>query len=113
VRIYNYKELRQELAAAGTRFRTATDTEVILAVYARWGIDGLKRLRGMFAFALWDDNAKGLLLARDGFGIKPLSYGRDGKELASEFRRCGDTWQQGYSGSGRTGRLLFARMSAR
>jgi asparagine synthase (glutamine-hydrolysing) len=86
--IYNYQELRRELLAAGHVFRTKSDTEVILNLYRQYGISGLSRMRGMFAFALWDDNAKGLLLARDGFGIKPLYITDNGKTLAaaSEFR---------------------------
>lgn len=86
--IYNYKNLRQELIEIGHVFRTNTDTEVILNLYRQYGIDGLSRLRGMFAFALWDENKQGMLLARDGFGIKPLYVADDGKTLAaaSEFR---------------------------
>lgn len=86
--IYNYRELRQQLAAAGAEFHTTTDTEVIIEAYRQWGVDGLSRLRGMFAFALWDDRKRGLLLARDGFGIKPLYVADDGATLvvSSEFR---------------------------
>ena len=86
--IYNFRELRAELAACGGRFRTGTDTEVVLQLYRHWGIEGLSRLRGMFAFALWDRRRRGLLLARDGLGIKPLYVfdigGRVG--AASELR---------------------------
>ncbi|MDA8121148.1 MAG: asparagine synthase (glutamine-hydrolyzing) [Deltaproteobacteria bacterium] len=70
--IYNYIELRQELA--GYDFRTTSDTEVILAAYRKWGVDCVQRLRGMFAFALWDDSKKTLFCARDRFGIKPFCY---------------------------------------
>jgi len=70
--IYNYRELRDELGADG--FRTHSDTEVILAAYERWGEDCLTRLRGMFAFALWDPSKKRLFCARDRFGIKPFYY---------------------------------------
>lgn len=69
--IYNYLELQQQLAQ-GWRFKTASDTETILASYARWGIDCLTHLRGMFAFALWDQNR--FFAARDRFGIKPFYY---------------------------------------
>ena len=72
--IYNHRELRRELAAAGAAFRTASDTEVLLHLLAREGLAGIGRLRGMYAFALWDDAEKSLLLARDPFGIKPLYY---------------------------------------
>ncbi len=72
--IYNFRELRSELAAAGDTFRTNCDTEVLLAAYARWGEACLQRLRGMFAFAVWDARDQSLFLARDPFGIKPLYY---------------------------------------
>ncbi|RXH09181.1 asparagine synthase (glutamine-hydrolyzing) [Bradyrhizobium guangzhouense] len=70
--IYNYVELRQELVAKGHKFETASDTEVILEAYRAWGTDCLKRLRGMFAFALLDKTKRNVLLARDAFGKKPL-----------------------------------------
>ena len=70
--IYNFRALRRELEREGARFRSHCDTEVILKAYARWGADCVTRLRGMFAFALWDASARRLLLARDRLGIKPL-----------------------------------------
>ena len=70
--IYNYRELRAELAAGGATFRTDGDSEVILAAWQKWGVDCLPRLHGMFAFALYDFKARTLLLARDRLGVKPL-----------------------------------------
>jgi asparagine synthase (glutamine-hydrolysing) len=85
--IYNHASLRDELAAAGHTFRTRCDTEVIGHLYEAHGIDCLRRLRGMFAVALWDRAERTLLLARDAFGIKPLHYAVLGPELvfASEL----------------------------
>jgi asparagine synthase (glutamine-hydrolysing) len=76
--IYNYRELKAELEAQGVRFRTTSDTEVILALYAREGQACAQRLRGMFAFGLWDADRQGLFLARDPYGIKPLYIANDG-----------------------------------
>jgi asparagine synthase (glutamine-hydrolysing) len=72
--IYNFQELRKELEQSGYRFRTRTDTEVIIYAYDRWGTECLSRLRGMFAFALWDRPRRRLFLARDRVGKKPLFY---------------------------------------
>src|SRR5262245_32018874 len=71
--IYNYIELRKELSAHWT-FRSTSDTEVILAAYDKWGEDCVTHLRGMFAFAIWDERDHKLLAARDRFGIKPFYY---------------------------------------
>ncbi len=76
--IYNYKSLRAELEAKGYRFQSQSDTEVLLYLYAEHGTDMVHALRGMYAFAIWDENKKGLLLVRDPFGIKPLYYANDG-----------------------------------
>jgi asparagine synthase (glutamine-hydrolysing) len=86
--IYNYRELRAELVAAGTGFRTGSDTEVLLEAWRRWGPASLRRLRGMFAFALFDSRQGTLTLARDPFGIKPLFWtARDGGvAFASELK---------------------------
>src|SRR4029453_17261608 len=85
---YNFAALKSTLEARGVTFTTRTDTEVILRGYDAWGIDVLKRLRGMFALGLWDHASKRLLLARDRLGIKPLYYFRGEGFLlfASEVR---------------------------
>ncbi|MBM3780025.1 MAG: asparagine synthase (glutamine-hydrolyzing) [Acidimicrobiia bacterium] len=72
--IYNYPELRDELSGGGARFRTASDTEVILEGYRAWGTAVAERLEGMFAFGVWDREARTLFVARDRFGEKPLLY---------------------------------------
>jgi asparagine synthase (glutamine-hydrolysing) len=86
--IYNYRELRQQLTGEGWQFRSQTDTEVLLYAYRQWGTGMLSRLKGMFAFGLWDEKKRQLLLARDRFGIKPLYYGwSDGNfYFASELK---------------------------
>lgn len=72
--IYNYIELRDELKSKGFTFQSGTDTEVVLAAYAAWGVECLKRFNGMWAFALWDGVERQLFCARDRFGIKPFNY---------------------------------------
>src|SRR6058998_3521040 len=86
--IYNYRELRAELVKKGFRFRSTSDTEVLLQLYADRGMAMLDSLRGMYAFAIWDGRKKGLFLARDPYGIKPLYYADDGKtfRVASQVK---------------------------
>ncbi len=72
--IYNFLELRRQLQSLGHKFKSLSDTEVILHSYEEWGTESIQKFQGMFAFALWDDRAKILLLARDRVGIKPLYY---------------------------------------
>ena len=72
--IYNFRELRKELQAAGFPFRTASDTEVLLLGYLHWGEEMVERLLGMFAFGIWDRGKETLLLARDRLGVKPLYW---------------------------------------
>lgn len=84
--IYNYIELREELGAAD--FKTTSDTEVILAAYRKWGADCVNHLRGMFAFAIWDESRQELFCARDRFGIKPFYFTKVGDNFyfASEVK---------------------------
>ena len=86
--IYNFRELRSELQGKGHRFRTRTDTEVLAHLYEEYGDELSARLRGMFAFAIWDARKSVLLLSRDHFGIKPLFYSIVGNKLyfASEMK---------------------------
>jgi asparagine synthase (glutamine-hydrolysing) len=77
--LYNFPELRVELEAQGSRFQSRSDTEVILNGYARWGAACVDRFNGMFAFAIWDRQARALFVARDRYGIKPLYYAWDGQ----------------------------------
>lgn len=79
--IYNYRELREDLEKTGQRFTSASDTEVLLHLYRREGRRMVHRIRGMFAFALWDEKNRGLFLARDPFGIKPLYFSDNGSTI--------------------------------
>jgi asparagine synthase (glutamine-hydrolysing) len=88
--IFNFRELRRELESSGHRFRTNSDTEAIVHGYEEWGDDFVKRLRGMFAFVIWDGRQRRMILGRDRFGVKPLYYAEtDGGErllFASEIK---------------------------
>ena len=86
--IYNFQRLRRELESLGHGFRTRTDTEAIICAYEQWGIDCLARLRGMFAFGIWDRRRRRLFLARDRVGKKPLFYAQFGDHFlfASELQ---------------------------
>ena len=72
--LYNFRELREELSAVGLEFKTEGDTEVVLAALWYWGYDACRRFRGMFTFALWDEDSQELWLGRDRYGIKPLYW---------------------------------------
>lgn len=80
--LYNYIELRDELRGAGRRFRTDSDTEVILEAYGHWGADCVNRFNGMWALALYDRTRRELFLSRDRFGIKPVYYTHDDVRFA-------------------------------
>ena len=86
--LYNYRSLRGELVSAGARFATQSDTEVVLEAWRAWGPKALRRFRGMFAFALFDERSGELVLARDPLGIKPLYFlpRREGVVFASELK---------------------------
>ncbi|MFA6002959.1 MAG: asparagine synthase (glutamine-hydrolyzing) [Elusimicrobiota bacterium] len=95
--VYNHLELRRELTAAGAVFKTHSDTETVLELFARQGEAAFPRLRGMFAIAVWDRDRGRLTLARDPLGVKPLYYRFDGKSLvfSSELRSlmaCQEGW---------------------
>jgi len=79
--IYNYRALRADLEKRGERFRSQSDTEVILRLYEQRGPEALHALRGMYAFAIWDGRKKQLFVARDPFGINPLYYAVDDKTM--------------------------------
>ena len=79
--IYNYQELRRDLLQSGHVFKTKSDTEVIVHLYEEYGAECVTKLRGMFAFAIWDERNKRLVLARDRVGIKPLYYACTGRSV--------------------------------
>ena len=88
--IYNYVEIRQDLVKRGFRFKSTTDTEVLMSSYQAWGVECLSRLNGMYAFAIWDETRRELFVARDRFGEKPFYYFLDRKResllFASEIK---------------------------
>ena len=92
--LYNYRQIRAELASAGATFTTNSDTEVVLEAWRRWGPQCLPRFRGMFAFSILDQSTGSLFLARDQFGIKPLHFIRrkDGVVFASELKALVSTF---------------------
>jgi asparagine synthase (glutamine-hydrolysing) len=115
--IYNYRTLRDELAAAGCRFRGHSDTEVLVEALARWGPQAtLARIDGIFAFAAWEVQERRLTLARDHLGVKPLYWGRLGSGLmfASELRalRVLPGWSAEVAPSALTGLIRYGHVSA-
>ena len=97
--IYNFRELRVELLDAGHVFKTGTDSEVLLHGYEQWGEDLLQRLRGMFAFVIWDSREQKLFGARDIFGIKPFYYYQHNGDFFLRLRdqelSCAPEFRQG------------------
>ena len=79
--VYNHAEIRQELEELGVRFRSRCDTEVVLKAWLHWGRHSFSRLRGMFAFAIWTESERRLVLCRDRLGIKPLYIHRRGRDI--------------------------------
>jgi asparagine synthase (glutamine-hydrolysing) len=112
--IYNYRELKSELTGLGHHFRTRSDTEVLLELYRKFGEGMLHRLRGMYAFAIWDTRNQCLFAARDPFGIKPLYYSDDGHVLrfASQVKAIvkGEGIRLSPSPAGRVGFFLLGQV---
>lgn len=108
--IYNYRELRTELEAQGVRFRTASDTEVLIAAYAQWGEACQHRFNGMWAFVIWDRHAKQLFCSRDRFGVKPLYWAERDQQLflASEPKQLRALGLGGQVNPEELSRFLFA-----
>ncbi|MEL6823345.1 MAG: asparagine synthetase B, partial [Calditrichota bacterium] len=79
--VYNYGDHRPELEKIGHKFDTHSDTEVVLHLYEQYGIDFLEKLNGMFGLAIWNEDEKELVIARDRIGIKPVYYYRDGEKI--------------------------------
>ena len=104
--VYNYVELREELKTIGHRFKTESDTEVILAAFSEWQEDCLARFNGMWALAIFDRKKNSLFLARDRFGVKPLYYWQKDKRFAFASEIKAFTALQGWRGRADTERLL-------
>lgn len=114
--VYNFRQIRAELEALGERFVTEGDTEVVAAVCARWGIDGLHRLDGMWALAFYDAKSQFGFIARDPLGIKPLFYAVSGRELlfASELKAltCLGSWRREIDAGAVVQHLVFGYIAA-
>ncbi len=123
--VYNYRELREELVSLGYRFKTGTDTEVVLTAYDAWGLESLERFNGMWAFALYDVPSRRIFLCRDRFGVKPLYYIQrngllafasemkalavlEGKGLRPDLEQIFDYLLLGWEGEG--GKTFFANV---
>jgi len=112
--IYNFNELRAELESAGDIFKTRSDTEVLLHLYRRFGARMVEKLRGMYAFAIWDGRKRGVLLSRDPFGIKPLYIADDGTTIraASQVKalRAGGAIKDTPDPAGHVGFFIFGNV---
>jgi asparagine synthase (glutamine-hydrolysing) len=112
--IYNFTELRAELEADGHSFKTRSDTEVLLHLYRRHGARMVEKLRGMYAFAIWDGVKRGILMSRDPFGIKPLYIADDGATIrvASQVKalRAGGAIDDTPDPAGHVGFFLFGNV---
>lgn len=112
--IYNFNELRTELQSAGHIFKTRSDTEVLLHLYRRFGARMVGKLRGMYAFAIWDGAKRGVLLSRDPFGIKPLYVADDGTTIraASQVKalRAGGQIKDTPDPAGHVGFFMFGNV---
>lgn len=112
--IYNYRELKSTLEARGHCFKSTSDTEVLLHLYAEYGSEMVQHLRGMYAFAIFDNKKEGIFLARDPFGIKPLYYSNNGKTLrfASQVKAllCGGQIDTTPEPAGHTGFFLWGHV---
>jgi len=112
--IYNYKELREKLVTKGYKFKSNSDTEVLINLYLDKGEDMVEYLRGMFAFAIWDERRRGMFLVRDHFGIKPLYISDDGKTVrfASQVKAllAGDRISRELDPAGQVGFYLWGHI---
>lgn len=112
--IYNYQELRQDLEKKGYQFQSQSDTEVLLHLYNEKSESMVHDLRGMFAFAIWDEQKQGMFLARDHFGIKPLYYADDGKSIrvASQVKAllAGEQIKRELEPAGQVGFFLWGHL---
>ena len=111
--IYNQRELRTELEARGHRFATNSDSEVVVHAYEEHGLDCVRHLNGIFAFALWDDRERRLVAARDEFGVKPLYWCTDGRRTAWRRDRRADRRRHGAAGRRPRGARPLPRLPLR
>ncbi len=113
--IYNYRSLREDLLARGHRFQTNSDTETLLHLWEQDGVAGISRLRGMFAYALWDTARRELILVCDRFGKKPLYFAErpEGLYFGSELKCLARSRRSARSGAARFAALFSVRLHSR